>query len=253
MEDSRRAVESKVPAFYAQPDFLHRPRLKEWWTVLHPPYTALHLSLVTIGACLAGPVNVVYLVVTITAFFLAVGIGAHSLDELHGRPLATSIPAWQLLTAASLGIGGAVALGVVGVFLVSPYLALFIVVGAFVAVFYNLELLHGRIHTGTVFVLSWGAFPVLTAYFAQHATLSVASVLASAFGALVTQIQRQLSTPARALRRKTRSVDGTIQLTDGTTREITRDSLLEPLERALRTLCWSGVVLALALAYLRLS
>ena len=253
MADARHVDERRGPAFYAAPRFLRSRRAREWWTVLHPPYTALHLSLVTIGACLSAPVNAVKLVATLGAFFLAVGLGAHSLDELHGRPLSTSIPAWQLVATSVVGLGGAVALGVVGMFVVSAYLAIFIVVGSVVAVAYNLELVGGRLHTGTMLILSWGAFPVLTAYFAQHATITVGAVGAAAFGALVTRIQRQLSTPARALRRRTSAVDGVVVDRDGVSRPITRASLLEPLEQALRTLCWMGPVLALALAVSRLS
>jgi hypothetical protein len=241
-----------VPSFYAQPKFLTRPRLREWWTVLHPPYTVLHLSLVTIGACLAGPVNMARLAVTLVAFLLAVGVGAHSLDELHGRPLKTSIPTRELIIASCISIGGAVALGVVGMILVSPYLAIFIFVGALIAIGYNLELFHGRLHTGTVLVFGWGAFPVLTAYFAQHADLGVASFFAAAFGALITRIQRQLSSPARDLRRRTDSVEGVMVRADGTTVPLSRQTMLEPLEGALKTLCWSGVAIAMALAYLQL-
>jgi hypothetical protein len=226
--------------------------MQDWWTVLHPPYTMLHLSLVTVGACLVGPVNANRLLLTLLAFFLAVGIGAHSLDELNGRPLKTEIPTWQLVAASAIGVGGAVGLGVLGLFLVNFYLAIFIAVGAFIAVAYNLELFHGRLHTGLVFVLGWGAFPVLTAYFAQHAHLGVAAFVAAAFGALVTQIQRLLSTPARDLRRRTASIEGVAVRTDGSVVEITRQTLLRPLELALWTLCWAGASLALALAYVRL-
>jgi hypothetical protein len=239
------------PSFYAEPKFLRRGRLREWWTLLHPPYTMLHLSLVTIGACLVGPVNFARLAATLVAFFLAVGLGAHSLDELHGRPLRTSIPTWQLVGCSAFGVGGAVALGVAGMVLVSPYLAIFICLGVLIAVGYNLELFHGRLHTGTVMSAGWGAFPVLTAYFAQHARLGIASVFAAVFAALLTRIQRQLSTPARELRRKAARVDGTIVRDDGTATSITRQSLLEPLEGALRTLCWSGVAMAVTLACLR--
>ena len=238
-------------AFYATPAFIRKKRWRDWWTVLHPPYTMLHLSLVTIGGCLVGPVNAVRLVVTLVAFFLAVGIGAHSLDELHGRPLKTSIPSWQLAGAGVVGLGGAVGLGIAGLFLVSPYLSIFIVVGVLVAVGYNLELFEGRLHTAPVMVLGWGAFPVLTAYFAQHARLSVTSLFAGAFGALITQIQRELSTPARDIRRRTYSVEGSITRHDGTTELITRQTFLEPLERSLKSLCWLGVALALALVYLQ--
>ena len=251
MADLRRPVETNAPAFYAAPRFLGSRRAREWWTVLHPPYTALHLSLVTIGACLSAPVNAVKLVATLGAFLLALGVGAHSLDELHGRPLSTTIPAWQLIGASVLGIGGAVGLGVVGVVVVSAYLAIFIVVGSVAAVAYNLELFGGRLHTGPMLILSWGAFPVLTAYFAQHATISAGAVGAAVFGALVTRIQQQLSTPARALRRRTRAVHGAIEGLDGTSRPITAATMLAPLEAALRTLCWMGPVLALTLVLVR--
>jgi hypothetical protein len=239
------------PAFYARPRVLKRPRLREWWTVLHPPYTMLHLSLVTIGACLVGPVNATRLVETLVAFFLALGVGAHALDELNGRPLKTTIPQWQLVTAATVGVSGAIGLGVLGMFLVSYYLAFFIVAGAFIAVSYNLELFSGRLHNGLVLVLAWGAFPILTAYFAQHATLSVPACAVALFGALITQIQRTLSTPARELRRRTATVEGTITRSDGTTVAITPQTILLPLERALMTLCWLGVTMAVALAYLQ--
>lgn len=239
------------PAFYSNPSFLTRPALRDWWTLLHPPYTLMHLSFVVIGACLVGPVNAVRLVVTLAAFFLAVGVGAHALDELQGRPLATSIPTWQLVAAAYVGVGGAVALGIVGTFLVSPYLAIFIVAGVTTALSYNLELFHARLHTDAIFVLGWGAFPVLTSYFAQHGTLSVPAFLASGFAALMSQMQRVLSSPARELRRRTASIEGHSVRTDGTIVPITSQSMLAPLERALRALCWASITIAVALCYLR--
>jgi hypothetical protein len=211
----------------------------------------LHLSLVTIGACLVGPVNATRLIETLVAFFLALGVSAHALDELNGRPLKTTIPKWQLVSAATVGICGAMGLGVLGMFLVSYYMALFIVIGAFIAVSYNLELFSGRLHNGLVLVLGWGAFPILTSYYAQHGTLGVAVIVVAIFGALITQIQRTLSTPARELRRRTASVEGTITRSDGTTAALTPQTILRPLERALMTLCWLGVTLAVALAYLR--
>lgn len=239
-------------AFYAQPKVLTRKWQRDWWTLLHPPYTIMHLSFVVVGACLVGPVNSARLFVTVAAFFLAVGVGAHALDELQGRPLSTSISTWQLVVASVLGLGGAVALGVVGLFLVSPYLALFIVVGVTIALAYNLELFHARLHTDAVFALGWGAFPLLTAYYAQHANLSVPALLAAAFAAFISRTQGELSSPARELRRRTASVDGVQELLDGTRVPITSESMLAPFERALRGLCWATFALALALMYLRL-
>lgn len=212
----------------------------------------LHLSLVVVGGCLNGPVSVMRLALTIAAFFLAVGVGAHSLDELHGRPLGTSIPRGQLILAAYVGIGGAVALGIAALVVVGVWLVAFIIVGVIVAIAYNLELWGGRLHTRAVLVLGWGSFPVLTSYFAQHSTLSIAALCAGAFGALITTLQQLLSTPARALRRRTAAVEGSITLRDGTVSKLDVPTLLAPYEIALRVLCWSGVALALALAAARL-
>ncbi len=239
-------------AFYAQPRLVRSVRAREWWTVLHPPYTMLHLALVTIGACLVGPLSLSRYLETLGAFFLALGVAAHALDELTGRPLRTSIPSSHLIAAAALGLGGAVGWGVWGMYVMSPYLGVFIVVGAFCALSYNLELFGGRLHRPIVLDLAWGAFPILTAYFAQHGSLGVAAVAAGVFGALVTELQRTLSTPARELRRRTLSLEGTFTRLDGTIEPLRVETILAPLERSLKVLCWLGVALAAALAYLRL-
>src|SRR5215472_5359809 len=101
-----------APAYYAA-------RAKGWrrdvWALLHPPYTAWHLSYVLIGAGMAPRVDLTRLLATLVAFFLAVGISAHALDELRGRPLRTEIPSAVLWTAAIAGLAGAVALGLAGV------------------------------------------------------------------------------------------------------------------------------------------
>ena len=240
-----------APAFYARPRFSSRPAVRDWWTVLHPPYTLWHLSYVVIGSCLVGPVDASRLGWTTLAFFLAVGIGAHALDELHGRPLGTSIPTRVLISAAALGIGGAAIIGALGLTRVGLPLIAFIVVGVTIAVGYNLELMGGRMHTDNMFAVAWGAFPVLTGYYAQHERLDVAAVAAAVFAFLLSTAQRRLSTPARTLRRKTSEVSGTIVANDGETAEVDRRFLLAPLEGALRSLSWAAVTLAATLALAR--
>jgi hypothetical protein len=207
---------------------------------------------VLIGASLAPSVSVVRLVATLLAFFLAVGISAHALDELRGRPLQTSIPAGVLWTAAAIGLLGAVALGIAGVFVIGPWLLPFIALGVFFVFAYNLELLRGRVHGDFWFALSWGAFPVLTAYFAQTGRLSVAALAAAAAGYALSYAQRMLSTPARLLRRRSRSVAGVLTLNDGSSIELDRSALLGPLERALAALSWGVAVLSLGLITSRL-
>jgi len=225
----------------------------EWWTLLHPPYTAWHLAYVVIGASLAPHVQLSRLVATLLAFFFAVGLAAHALDELHGRPLHTAIPTGVLVGVSVIGLAGAVGLGAVGVAKVGWVLLPFIVVGPLLVVAYNAELFGGLVHTDAGFALSWGAFPVLTAYVAQAQRLSLAAGLAAAGAVGLSAAQRALSTPARFVRRRVVEVEGTITLADGSTRAIERATLIQPAERALRLLSWTVVLLAAALAVARLA
>jgi hypothetical protein len=228
------------PAFYAA----RAGGWRDWWTLLHPPYTAWHLSYVVIGASLAPHVNGVRLVATALAFFFAVGVGAHALDELHGRPLRTTIPATALVLSAVAGMVAAVALGVAGVARVGPILVPFIVVGPLLVVAYNAELFGGLVHTDVGFAAAWGAFPVLTAYAAQAGRLALAPVLAAVGTFGLSFAQRRLSTPARLLRRRVRAVEGALFMADGGIRPLDREALLAPLEDTLRILSWAVVLLA---------
>jgi hypothetical protein len=241
--------ETLAPAYYTA---LGRGWRRDVWAILHPPYTAWHLSYVVIGASLAPKVSGFRLVATLVAFFLAVGIAAHALDELNGRPLRTSIPSWVLKTAAVAGLSGAVALGFAGLPVVGIGLLPFIALGVLFVFAYNLELLGGRMHGDFWFALSWGAFPLLTAYLAQAGSISIGAVIAAAGAFALSFGQRSLSTPARTLRRKTRSVSGVLMLNDGSEVRLDAATILNPLETALRAFSWGVVALAVALMSSRL-
>jgi hypothetical protein len=241
------------PAFYAAPAGVARRWTRDWWIVLHPPYTLWHLAYVVIGACLAPDVDGGRLAATLLAFFLAVGVGAHALDELHGRPLRTSVPSWVLVAAAAASLAGAVVLGVAGTTRVGMGLLVFVAAGVVLAVGYNLELLGGRLHNDTTFAAAWGAFPVVTAYYAQAETLAVPALAAATAAFGLSWAQRSLSTPARELRRKVAAVDGTVTFHDGRTRSLSVAGLLAPLEAALKAMAWSLVALAVAMAAFRLT
>jgi hypothetical protein len=231
------------PAYYAA----RSGAARDWWTILHPPYTAWHLAYVAIGAALAPRVDVGRLLATLIAFLAAVGVAAHALDELHGRPLRTRIPTRTLEVAAAAGLLVAVGLGIAGVLVVGWALVPFVLAGPLLALGYNLELFGGRIHTDLGFAAAWGAFPVLTAYVAQTGTLGAAAVVVAGAALLLSLAQRALSTPARTLRRRTRTVVGRIELTDGHTVAVDTAVLLAPLERALRCCSWAMVTLAVGL------
>jgi hypothetical protein len=236
------------PAYYAA-----RPGgWRDWWTLLHPPYTAWHLSYVVIGAALAPRVQASRLIATVLAFFLAVGLAAHALDELRGRPLRTRIPSPVLVGVAVAGLAGALALGVAGVSRVGWTLIPFIVAGPILVVGYNAELFGGGMHTDFGFAAAWGAFPVLTGYVAQAATLAIAPVLAAAGAFALSAAQRRLSTPARSIRRRAVRVEGSITFADGRRAPITAETLIRPLELALRATSWAIILLAAAMAVARL-
>jgi hypothetical protein len=216
------------PAWYA----LRSGGLRDYVTLLHPPYTLWHLSYVAVGAALAPHFHVDRLVAGLAAFFLAMGVAAHALDELHGRPLATRIPAGALVGLAAVSLGAAVAIGVAAASQWGWGLLAFVVVGAVLVPAYNLEL---ALHTDWGFALAWGAFPALTGYFVEAQTLRIEALLAACYAFLASLGQRALSTPVRRARREEGTTAGT-----------------EPLESALRWFTWAAVAVAAALVAARL-
>jgi hypothetical protein len=244
---------SQRPAFYA----LRAGGWRDLVTILHPPYTLWHLSYVAIGAAAAPQIHADRLAAAIGAFFLAVGVSAHALDELNGRPLGTRLSDRTLTGLAVLGLGGGLAIGIAGLFVVSVTLAPFIATGAFLVVAYNLELFEGRFHTDLWFAVGWGAFPALTGWWSNALGVHDVGQAIAAAGAVLgcfwlSIAQRRLSTPVRELRRRTLSVSGEQRLAGGASRELTMESLTAPLDGALRALSVAMPLLAAGLVALRL-
>jgi hypothetical protein len=216
------------PAWYA----LGGGGWRDYVTLLHPPYTLWHLSYVAIGAALAPHFHTDRMVWGLAAFFLAMGIAAHALDELHGRPLRTRIPSTVLVGLAAVTLTGAVAIGIGAAIAWGWGLLAFVAVGAALVPAYNLEL---AFHNDVGFAIAWGAFPALTGYFVEAQTIRVEAVAAAGFAFAASLAQRALSTPVRQARRREGPTAGT-----------------EPLERALRLFTWGVVALAVALVAARL-
>lgn len=242
------SVELRRPAFYA----LRPGGWRDALTLLHPPYTAWHLSYYALGAALAPRLYVNRLLWGLAAFFLAVGIAAHALDELRDRPLRTRFSDRSLALAAGVSLAGAVGIGIAGAVTVTAALVPLVAAGAFIVVAYNLELFGGRFHSDFWFAAAWGAFPALTGYVAESRSLTGAAALLAlaCFGLSVAQ--RRLSTPVRRLRRDTTSLSGVHELRDGRVEPITVGSAIAPLEAALRALSLTIVLLAAALVTARL-
>ena len=236
------------PAFYA----LTTGGWRDYLTLLHPPYTLWHLSYVVIGAALAPDLPVDRLLWGLAAFALALGVGAHALDELNGRPLRTAIPDRVLAALGGVSIGAATLIGIGAAAAWTLLLLPFVAFGAFVVVAYSLELFRGRFHSDAWFALAWGAFPVLTAYVGAAETLRPEALLAAVFAACLSLAQRRLSTQVRNVRRRAVSVSGAISYRDGRDESITAELLIRAPEAALQALTVAVVALALSLLALRL-
>ena len=237
------------PAFYA----FGRGLPGDVLALLHPPYTAWHLSYFAIGAAIAPHLYVDRLLWGLAAFALAVGVAAHALDELHDRPLRTRLSDRALIVLAATSLIGALAIGVAGVLHVSAWLIPFVLAGALLVPAYNLELAGGRFHSDLWFALAWGAFPALVGYFVEAERITVAGLLAAGACCATSVAQRRLSTPARELRRATRSLEGARTRADGSSEPLTRAALLAPLDGALAALSAAMVLLACALVLARLA
>ena len=231
------------PAFYA----LAPGGWRDYVTLLHPPYTLWHLSYVGIGAGLAPDPSPARLGWTLAAFALAMGIGAHALDESRGRPLQTRIPERALWALAAGSLASAAAIGVVAAVWWTPWLLAFVAFGVFIVPAYNLELFGGRVHGDPWFSLAWGAFPVLTAYFAAAETLRAEALLAACFAALTSHAQRCLSTPVRTMRRRVRSLAGEVEYSDGSREPVTPELVMGAPEAGLRILSLAMVTIAAAI------
>jgi hypothetical protein len=240
-------VSTARPAFYA----LRPGGWRDYVTLLHAPYTLWHLSYVAVGAALAPRMDWPLLGWTTLAFALALGVGAHALDELHGRPLQTRIPARTLVGLAAASIAGASAIGIAVAVSRTLWLLVFVAVGAFLVTAYNLELFGGAFHGDFWFAAAWGAFPVLTAYFASARTLHGAAFAAAAYGVASSWAQRRLSTQVRLVRRRVVSVEGRALLADGSERAVDADTLAAAPEAALKALAAAVVLVAVALLLVR--
>ena len=237
------------PAFYA----LAPGGWRDYVTLLHPPYTLWHLSYVAIGAGLAPHLEAPRLLVALAAFFLAVGIGAHALDELNGRPLRTQIADRVLVALAAGSIGGAVAIGVYASLFYTLWLVPLVAAGAFIVCAYNLELFGGSFHSDAWFAVAWGAFPLLATYLAVAEHITVEALLAAVFAASLSLAQRHLSTQVRSMRRRVAAVQGTIELLDGSREPMSAETLTAAPEAALRALTVAVSALAAALLAFRLA
>jgi hypothetical protein len=235
----------KRPAFYAPVG----SKTGDLVAILHPPYTAWHLSHVVLGASIAPVFDGAILAGTLLAFFFGLGIGAHALDELHGHPLRTSLGRATLTALGVTGMAGALAVAIAGAFVVSPWVLVWAAVGVALAVGYALERPR-PLHTQLGFALAWGAFPTLVGYWAQTRSIALPALLMAAATTFLSMTQRALSTPARNLRRTVDFAEMVLERQEATERW-DEGEILQTWETPLKLLTGAVVILALGLLTVR--
>ena len=210
-------------------------RWAEFLTILHLPYTGMVLCYVALGAFLASVVHWDRLSWCLLAYFLGLGVGAHALDELSGRPYGRSFTERELWIIGVTTLVLASAIGVYYAVTLSPWLWLFIALGAFFAVSYPLaRLFGGRFHTDFWFAVSWGMLPFLTSFFLQALTLTLSSLLMACALGMTAAVEITLSRWVRALRRRPARLR--IAYTDGSEEEWEFRRLIGKPELALKLL-----------------
>lgn len=222
-------------AFYA----LRPGGWRDYWTLLHPPYTLWLMSNALLGAAIAPAPDPRIVAGGLLAFGLAVGVAAHSFDEFQGRPLSTRIPSGTLVALGTLALIVSVGLGIAALGVVGPGLIAFVVVGAALVVGYAFEA--PLVHSDLGFALAWGAFPTLTLAYATGAA-PVPAVAVAAGTAFLGLAQRHLSTRVRGIRRQATRVAGEVRFRDGSRERIDARSLIGAPEAGLRRL-WPAIAL----------
>ena len=236
------------PAFYA----LAQGGWRDYVTLLHLPYTLWHLSYVAIGAALAPELEADRLLWGLAAFALALGVGAHALDELHGRPLHTEIPRLVLiwLAAASLDRGR------------RHRDRRRARVDALVASVRRRRRVprprvcpraRGRpVPHGSLVRARLGGVPGAGGVSGRGGDAAARGISRGGVRAATSLAQRSLSTQVRTVRRRVAQVSGTVRYRDGREDALDADALTRAPEAALRALSAGMVALALALVWLQL-
>ena len=232
------------PAYYVRTGSLRG----DLTALLHVPYTLWHLSYVVAGAALAPTFHWLPLIGALAAFFFGTGIAAHAFDEWHNHPLGTGLGDHTLMALGVAGVAGSLAVTILGVLLISPWVAAWAVAGVLLMMGYTLEW-HRWLHTDIAFGVAWGGFPVLLGYWAETQHLAIAAVLVAVAATLLSLAQRHLSTSARHVRRR---VPTTHVIFDDGPAPWSASHLLTTWESPLRLLSAAMAVLAAGLIAARM-
>ena len=234
-------------------------KLREFYTILHLPYTSMVLSYILIGAGISPTIYPDRVALTLLAYFLGLGLSAHALNELHathwvevlGRRELTVLFALPLIGAVVIGMYGMIELHMIsGTFVPSLALTVFMFLEVFFLIAYNIEAFGGAFHSDLAFALSWAAIPTLVSYYVNSLVISAGAVLVALSMAATAGIEINLSRWCKEFRRNSLLTE--MQFADGSRQTITTVQLLAKPERALKLIVVVVDLAALGLIAYRL-
>jgi hypothetical protein len=234
-----RRGDSVEGAWYAQ----RGSKLREFYTILHLPYTSMVLSYVLIGAALSPTLFQNRLALTLLAYFLGLGISAHALNELNARHWGSALGRNDLEIAFLLPMMAALSIGLYGVYVLynasngwqfvpAGVLLLFIVLETFFLFAYNVDYSEGKFHNDVSFAFSWGFLPFLTSYYVNALTITISTVLIGLAVAATAMIEINLSRWCKDFRRRSNVAE--IRFEDDTSLRLSTGGLIGNPEKALK-------------------
>jgi len=235
-------------------------RVREFYTIMHLPYTSMVLSYILIGAAVSPHMYPDRVGLTILAYFLGLGLSAHALNELHanhwtealGKRELTAIFLIPLLLALSIGIYAVVYLYALSYSIVPPLvLMVFIVLEVFFLFAYNTDAFGGIFHNNLSFAFSWAALPALISYYANALTITIGAVLVALAMAATAGIEINLSRWCKDFRRRKPLAE--MRFADGSQEAIGTVQLLARPEKALKLIVAAVDLIAIGLVVYRLS
>lgn len=183
-------------------------KAREFWTILHLPYTLMALSFLAIGFGIGGVRDWNAFLLTAAAYFLGLGIAAHCFDQIEGMGSRYV----KILTDGDLIITGAVALVgavAIGTYLIASrglsHLLWIIPLQVFFVFSYPLaKWFKGAFHTDFWFAVSFGVIPVLAGSYINSSSFDnpIPLALWAAVTFLVALIEITLSRYVRQMRKE---------------------------------------------------
>ena len=161
---------AEAPLPLVEPDLVGIWRKNVWWFGLRWPFSLVLFSWVTVASTLAPEFHLDRYLLSMTAGFFGLVIGAHYIDITASKdkylPYFPTMNKTAIRLVGIIAVLAGVAIGVYMALIYSLWFLVFVVLGGFFALFYPIEK-PKWLHSYPGFGLAWGFLPVLGSYYIQ--------------------------------------------------------------------------------------